>query len=181
MVEEIALFYANKRAQKHTGESTGSVNVQFVQMQDANTFFTVEQALLSLPSVASVNVEHISSDVVDFSINLIGDALDFEREISRISQIEALEHVLVEADEAEILPTPMQPFESDNGVALDSESAPSTTPEEAGLEQPVEPQIEEELPVGSSDGELGSQADEGVLIDEVELPLIEMYRFRWVS
>ena len=182
MVEELARFYANKRAQRHTGESTGSVNVQFEQLAGANTFFAVEKALLTLPSVTSVNVQRINADHVSFTLNLIGDPLDFEREISRISQIQALEHTYVE-EEAEVLVT-----DSGDLTGTDDALQPVQLPEvnegaeqapTIDLQEPTVPATDSSETISQDPADLDLEQGNTVIVEEP--PLVELYRFIWVD
>lgn len=174
VVEQLALHYANKRARKHSGEATGSIAVQFEMMGDAVTFFNVEKALLSLPSVAGVAVDKIVGQRVDFTVSLIGEPQDFEREVSRIAQIQMLEPVLVDESLEQV------------------EQVEQVEPSPEGVEQPIENAVEgvetavevQEPAVDEGSPESAEAADEQVEeVQSVETYVnpVAVYRFQWVN
>ncbi len=174
VVEQLALHYANKRARKHSGEATGSIAVQFEMMGDAVTFFNVEKALLSLPSVAGVAVDKIVGQRVDFTVSLIGEPQDFEREVSRIAQIQMLEPVLVDESLEQV------------------EQVEQVEPSPEGVEQPMENAVEgvetavevQEPAVDEGSPESAEAADEQVEeVQSVETYVnpVAVYRFQWVN
>lgn len=104
LVEQLGLYYAQKRATKvntTTAKDALQVYAQFEEVMDAKAFFKLETAINQLSSVASVELDEVKADKVRFKINLLTNAEDFNRQILRIAQVEVLDtHSLSEPTES---------------------------------------------------------------------------------
>jgi len=81
VIDEISNYYATKSAVRNSGELTGTVSVQFLNITSANRFFALEKMLKAQNSVASLNVQYLVGSDVTFKINLLSSREEFEAEV----------------------------------------------------------------------------------------------------
>ncbi|USD65938.1 DUF2066 domain-containing protein [Vibrio sp. SCSIO 43136] len=93
MVDQVSDYYAGKSAVKVSDTSTQTVLTQFVEVNNANDFFTLESMLKGLNSVASVDVMKIQGNSVRYRVHLLASLADFERELANFSQVNRVEFI----------------------------------------------------------------------------------------
>ncbi|GEM78642.1 DUF2066 domain-containing protein [Vibrio superstes] len=143
-VADLGRYYAQKSSAKASGEITSSVVVNFKGVAEAQSFFNIERMLENLSSVASVELMHVMGSSVDFRVNLITDAADFERQLLRSNKVSKVE-IAVETEPAAVEPTTEAQAES----TLDGpqSGAESTTVDntESQTSEAVKPTTEESI------------------------------------
>lgn len=110
VIDEVSNYYARKSSIKSSGKSENTITAQFIEVDSAISFFTLETILKGLNSVAGVDVDKIVGNEVTFNIHLLGSELDFETEVVQNSHIRKFE--LMEIEE------PFAPLLDDSNVDL---------------------------------------------------------------
>lgn len=87
MVDELSDYYAKQSAVVVNGESSQAVLAAFKPIGGAIAFFTLEEQLQRLSSVASLDIVKIQGDEVTFKVNLLTSAAEFEQEALRIGAV----------------------------------------------------------------------------------------------
>lgn len=170
MIEQISDYYAKKSAVLVASESSQAVKARFTELNDAVSFFTLENQLKSLSSVASLEILKIQGNQVTFKIHLLSSEQEFEQEMRSIKDVQQLESVSevppVSLPEPATLPEPTpltdgseQQDVVDNGLVVDVQPEANVIPTEMVLVfewqgQPyVAPQPEAEIPSTSEESE----------------------------
>ncbi|NOI66633.1 DUF2066 domain-containing protein [Vibrio sp. 99-8-1] len=91
VVDEVSNYYAEKSAVRNSGELTGTVDVQFINITSSNRFFTLEKLLKEKNSVASLSVQKVVGNEVTFTVNLLSSIEEFEAELLQSDNIEKFE------------------------------------------------------------------------------------------
>ncbi|MCE0494467.1 DUF2066 domain-containing protein [Vibrio salinus] len=84
VVDDIARYYARKNGiliSAQTSES--SVEVEFSNLKNAMDFFTLENDLKGLSSVASIDVTQVSGERVLYTVHILTSVENFEQELSK--------------------------------------------------------------------------------------------------
>ncbi|MEF1291230.1 DUF2066 domain-containing protein [Vibrio sp. M260118] len=97
MVNQISDYYAKKSAVVVASESSESVKVRFTELNDAVGFFTLENQLKKLSSVASLDILKIKGNQVTFEVHLLASQQEFEQEVRRMRDVVQLESVTEQA------------------------------------------------------------------------------------
>lgn len=87
MVDELSDYYAKQSAVVVNGESSQAVLAAFKPIGGAIAFFTLEEQLQRLSSVASLDIVKIQGDEVTFKVNLLTSEAEFEQEALRIGAV----------------------------------------------------------------------------------------------
>ncbi|NOI80335.1 DUF2066 domain-containing protein [Vibrio tubiashii] len=118
MINQISDYYAKKSAVVVASESSEAVKVRFTELNDAVSFFTLENQLKKLSSVASIDILKIQGNQVTFNVHLLSTQQEFEQEVRRMRDVTQLESV---TDEPQVIaPEVIEPsietlpVESDN-------------------------------------------------------------------
>ncbi|WP_261815739.1 DUF2066 domain-containing protein [Vibrio gallicus] len=143
LVAELGRYYANKSTAKSGGKIASSIVVNFDGIETAKDFFTVEKMLQGLASVASVELDKVTGNSVDFRINLITDQDDFQRQLLRSKQVNK-----GQAPQP-VLPVIKTPEVTTNGTV--PESVPSSESADAAPSQQLSTESEPELGPSSQD------------------------------
>lgn len=116
MINQISDYYAKKSAVVVASESSESIKIRFTKLDDAVGFFTLENKLKSLSSVASLDILKIQGDEVTFNVHLLSSQAEFEQEVRRVAPVTQLESI---TERPNVVPesTPA-PIEQDNNNEL---------------------------------------------------------------
>lgn len=143
LVDELSDYYAKKNAVRVSSESSQAVLALFQPVKGAVSFFTLEENLKRLSSVASLDIVKIQGNDVTFKVHLLTSESEFEQEALRIGQVEPGEEpgealVMTEAEtdpvsepEVDYAAVPAR----DEGAEPDEGVSPATAP--VPTEQPV--------------------------------------------
>ncbi|MEZ8102103.1 DUF2066 domain-containing protein [Vibrio bivalvicida] len=93
MINHISDYYAKKSAVVVASESSEAVKVRFTELNDAVSFFTLENQLKKLSSVASLDILKIQGNQVTFDVHLLSSQQEFEQEVRRMRDVIQLESV----------------------------------------------------------------------------------------
>ncbi|WCP66339.1 DUF2066 domain-containing protein [Vibrio tubiashii] len=100
MINQISDYYAKKSAVVVASESSEAVKVRFTELNDAVSFFTLENQLKKLSSVASIDILKIQGNQVTFNVHLLSTQQEFEQEVRRMRDVTQLESV---TDEPQVI------------------------------------------------------------------------------
>lgn len=136
LVNQISDYFAGKSAVVVASESSESVKVRFTQINDAVDFFTLENKLKKLSSVASIDILKIQGNEVTFNIHLLSSQQEFEQEVSRVTPVIQLENEVEQVNETPLVDelTP-QGVERTSDDELATQSMENVAPGEAVIEQ----------------------------------------------
>ncbi|WGY47614.1 DUF2066 domain-containing protein [Vibrio sp. ABG19] len=138
MVDELSDYYAKQNAVVVNGESSQAVLAAFKPIDGAIAFFTLEEQLQRLSSVASLDIVKIQGDEVTFKVNLLTSEAEFEQEALRIGAVgkrEAPPAPLV-APVPEVTP---QPLSDDASVTDEAEIDGAAVPAQESSADPISP------------------------------------------
>lgn len=93
MINQISDYYAKKSAVVVASESSEAIKVRFTELNDAVSFFTLENQLKKLSSVASLDILKIQGNQVTFNVHLLSSQQEFEQEVGRLSDVTQLESI----------------------------------------------------------------------------------------
>lgn len=88
MVDELSDYYAKKNAVLVSSESSEAVLASFKPVNGAISFFTLEENLKRLSSVASLDIMKIQGNNVTFKVHLLTSESEFEQEVLRMGRVE---------------------------------------------------------------------------------------------
>ncbi|KLN66094.1 DUF2066 domain-containing protein [Vibrio sp. VPAP30] len=117
MINHISDYYAKKSAVVVASESSEAVKVRFTELNDAVSFFTLENQLKKLSSVASLDILKIQGNQVTFDVHLLSSQQEFEQEVRRMRDVIQLESV---TDEPQFKPEVHDPVVNPLPVESDS-------------------------------------------------------------
>lgn len=138
MVDELSDYYAKQSAVVVNGESSQAVLAAFKPIGGAIAFFTLEEQLQRLSSVASLDIVKIQGDEVTFKVNLLTSEAEFEQEALRIGAVgkrEAPPAPLV-VPVPEVTP---QPLADDPSVIDEAEIDGAAVPAQDSSADPITP------------------------------------------
>ncbi|MFM2590619.1 DUF2066 domain-containing protein [Vibrio sp. TBV020] len=133
MINQISDYYAKKTAVVVANESSEAIKVRFTELNDAVGFFTLENELKKLSSVASLDILKIQGNQVTFNVHLLSSPEEFKQEVLRAGPIKQLESVIETAPA--VAP---ESLESDATTTPVSENIATT---DAGSSQVVAEQV----------------------------------------
>ncbi|PMH41068.1 hypothetical protein BCU68_05145 [Vibrio sp. 10N.286.49.B3] len=81
LVDQLSQYYAEKSAVTIASQSTESMQVKFSQVGGALDFFTLENRLKSLNSVASLDILSVQGHDVTFQVHLLVTPTEFEQQL----------------------------------------------------------------------------------------------------
>lgn len=136
LINEIADFYAKRSAVFVLGESSESVAVKFLNINNAFDFFTLEQTLTSLSSVASIDVLEIKGNELMLRVHLLASKEAFEQELVKRAKVSKLDDPLLSPE-----PSPMEEEAQTSQITPSSASSESST-----SEQPIVPSTSDQSP-----------------------------------
>lgn len=93
MINQISDYYAKKSAVVVASESSQAIKVRFTELNDAVGFFTLENQLKKLSSVASLDILKIQGNQVTFNVHLLSTEQEFEQEVNRLGDLVQRESV----------------------------------------------------------------------------------------
>jgi len=93
MINQLSDYYAKKTAVVVANESSEAIKVRFTELSDAVGFFTLENKLKKLSSVASIDILKIQGNEVTFNVHLLSSPEEFKQEVLRAGPIKQLESV----------------------------------------------------------------------------------------
>ncbi|WP_391087956.1 DUF2066 domain-containing protein [Vibrio sp. NH-UV-68] len=93
MIDQLSDYFASKSAVIVASESSQAIKVRFTELNDAVSFFTLENQLKSLSSVASLDILKIQGNQVTFNVHLLSSEQEFKQEVSRLSDVMPLESI----------------------------------------------------------------------------------------
>ncbi|MCJ0811540.1 DUF2066 domain-containing protein [Vibrio vulnificus] len=133
LINAVADFYAKRSAVVVLGESSESVVVKFLNINNAIDFFTLEKTLTSLNSVANLDVLEIKGNELMLRVHLLASQEAFEQEATKLSKITKFDDPLLVEDEENAVPVPpietqVQPTKNDALTKSDEEGEPSIEP-----------------------------------------------------
>ncbi|HAV6898527.1 TPA: DUF2066 domain-containing protein [Vibrio vulnificus] len=147
LINAVADFYAKRSAVVVLGESSESVVVKFLNINNAIDFFTLEKTLTSLNSVANLDVLEIKGNELMLRVHLLASQEAFEQEATKLSKITKFDDPLLVEDEENAVPaqpieTQVQPTKNDALTKSDEVGEPSIEPimptlNEANANSPV--------------------------------------------
>ncbi|MGO1298016.1 MAG: DUF2066 domain-containing protein [Vibrio sp.] len=130
MVDTISEYYAQQGGVVVSDQSSQSLNADFSHVTDAQDFFNIEKMLKSLSSVASVNVQHIHGNDVQYRVHLLTSADVFKDEVLRNDAVQSSD---AQNDWMKVETTPQfsqqssQVDETGLASATDSDDTPAMT------------------------------------------------------
>ncbi|NAW68482.1 DUF2066 domain-containing protein [Vibrio sp. V27_P1S3P104] len=124
LIDEVSDYYAKKGALLVSSESSQKLLVEFKPVNHARDFFTLEEALNRLSSVASLDVVKIKGNEVTFNVHLLASQTEFEQEVLRMRQVATRSAPLIE--------TPS--LQAHSGLSTTEASASETSEETAKVE-----------------------------------------------
>ncbi|HAS6244338.1 TPA: DUF2066 domain-containing protein [Vibrio vulnificus] len=133
LINAVADFYAKRSAVVVLGESSESVVVKFLNINNAIDFFTLEKTLTSLNSVANLDVLEIKGNELMLRVHLLASQEVFEQEATKLSKITKFDDPLLVEDEENAVPVPpietqVQPTKNDALTKSDEVGEPSIEP-----------------------------------------------------
>ncbi|EHK9047503.1 DUF2066 domain-containing protein [Vibrio vulnificus] len=147
LINAVADFYAKRSAVVVLGESSESVVVKFLNINNAIDFFTLEKTLTSLNSVANLDVLEIKGNELMLRVHLLASQEAFEQEATKLSKITKFDDPLLVEDEENAVPaqpieTQVQPTKNDALTKSDEVGEPAIEPimptlNEANTNSPV--------------------------------------------
>ncbi|MGR2866847.1 DUF2066 domain-containing protein [Vibrio vulnificus] len=147
LINAVADFYAKRSAVVVLGESSESVVVKFLNINNAIDFFTLEKTLTSLNSVANLDVLEIKGNELMLRVHLLASQEAFEQEATKLSKITKFDAPLLVEDEENAVPaqpieTQVQPTKNDALTKSDEVGEPAIEPimptlNEANTNSPV--------------------------------------------
>jgi hypothetical protein len=94
MINQLSDYYAKKTAVVVANESSEAIKVRFTELSDAVGFFTLENNLKKLSSVASIDILKVQGNEVTFNVHLLSSPEEFKQEVLRAGPIKQLESVI---------------------------------------------------------------------------------------
>jgi hypothetical protein len=88
LIDHLAQYYARKNGAVVSSQSSQSILVKVTQLTKAVPFFSLEQSLENLSSVASIDILSIQGRHVLFRVHLLTTQQEFEQEVSGLNMIE---------------------------------------------------------------------------------------------
>ncbi|EHH2447682.1 DUF2066 domain-containing protein [Vibrio vulnificus] len=147
LINAVADFYVKRSAVVVLGESSESVVVKFLNINNAIDFFTLEKTLTSLNSVANLDVLEIKGNELMLRVHLLASQEAFEQEATKLSKITKFDAPLLVEDEENVVPaqpieTQVQPTKNDALTKSDEVGEPAIEPimptlNEANTNSPV--------------------------------------------
>ncbi|AUJ35870.1 DUF2066 domain-containing protein [Vibrio vulnificus] len=133
LINAVADFYAKRSAVVVLGESSESVVVKFLNINNAIDFFTLEKTLTSLNSVANLDVLEIKGNELMLRVHLLASQEAFEQEATKLSKITKFDDPLLVEDEENAVPVPpietqVQPTKNDALTKNDEVGEPALEP-----------------------------------------------------
>ncbi|HFQ4982893.1 TPA: DUF2066 domain-containing protein [Vibrio vulnificus] len=133
LINAVADFYAKRSAVVVLGESSESVVVKFLNINNAIDFFTLEKTLTSLNSVANLDVLEIKGNELMLRVHLLAAQEAFEQEATKLSKITKFDDPLLVEDEENAVPVPpietqVQPTKNDALTKNDEVGEPAIEP-----------------------------------------------------
>ncbi|MBY7808181.1 DUF2066 domain-containing protein [Vibrio fluvialis] len=145
MVDELSDYYAKKNAVLVSSESSEAVLASFKPVNGAISFFTLEENLKRLSSVASLDILKIQGNNVTFKVHLLTSESEFEQEVLRMGRVEKGEAPIEPMQEPEVVLSNAVPVVDDAAVPAGETIEPPVqnpelmlTPAEAATEVPPE-------------------------------------------
>ena len=86
-IDVLANHYAKKSAVLVGSESSQTLLAAFKPINNAQAFFTLEESVRRLSSVASLDIVSIRGDEVIFNVHLLASEADFAQEVLRLRQV----------------------------------------------------------------------------------------------
>ncbi|ELE2040453.1 TPA: DUF2066 domain-containing protein [Vibrio vulnificus] len=153
LINAVADFYAKRSAVVVLGESSESVVVKFLNINNAIDFFTLEKTLTSLNSVANLDVLEIKGNELMLRVHLLASQEAFEQEATKLSKITKFDDPLLVEDEENAVPVPpietqVQPTKNDALTKNDEVGEPALEPIMPTLNEETthSPVVVEQLP-----------------------------------
>ncbi|HFQ5378605.1 TPA: DUF2066 domain-containing protein [Vibrio vulnificus] len=133
LINAVADFYAKRSAVVVLGESSESVVVKFLNINNAIDFFTLEKTLTSLNSVANLDVLEIKGNELMLRVHLLASQEAFEQEATKLSKVTKFDDPLLVEDEENAVPVPpietqVQPTKNDALTKNDEVGEPAIEP-----------------------------------------------------
>ncbi|HDY8046526.1 TPA: DUF2066 domain-containing protein [Vibrio vulnificus] len=133
LINAVADFYAKRSAVVVLGESSESVVVKFLNINNVIDFFTLEKTLTSLNSVANLDVLEIKGNELMLRVHLLASQEAFEQEATKLSKITKFDDPLLVEDEENAVPVPpietqVQPTKNDALTKNDEVGEPAIEP-----------------------------------------------------
>lgn len=94
MINQISDYYAKKSSVIVASEPSETVKVRFKALKNAVDFFTLENNLKKLSSVASLDILKIQRDQVTFTVHLLTSQAKFEQEVGRMDKVIPLNNII---------------------------------------------------------------------------------------
>lgn len=136
MINQISDYYAKKSAVVVASESSQAIKVRFTELNDAVGFFTLENQLKKLSSVASLDILKIQGNQVTFNVHLLSSEQEFEQEVNRLGDLVQRESV---TEQPQIVVPEVTTVESGSELAVEQNSE-ATTQAEQSTALEVQPQ-----------------------------------------
>lgn len=98
VVDDVAQYYARKNSifiSTQTSESSVTVKVSY--LKNAIDFFTLENELKNMSSVASIDVAKVSGDSVLYTVHILTSEADFKQELSKSKHLTATDDIVIPA------------------------------------------------------------------------------------
>ncbi|NAX18675.1 hypothetical protein B9J87_07250 [Vibrio sp. V19_P1S1T109] len=130
MVDQLSDYYARKSSVIVASESSSSLLARFSPIDDAMDFFTLENKLKRLSSVASLDILKIQGEEITFEVHLLASESEFEQEVLRMGKV-----AKIDDPQPESVPIQLTPAAEVDDSAVESGSLQVTT--EPSLSQAI--------------------------------------------
>ncbi|WP_181388361.1 DUF2066 domain-containing protein [Vibrio albus] len=81
-VDQVSDYFSAKNSVQYSGEASGAVTAQFIEINSSDDFFALEKQIKALNSVAGVDLMNISGNEVTLRIHLLTSEENFEGELT---------------------------------------------------------------------------------------------------
>ena len=180
LIDAVSQYYAQKNSVLVASQSSQYVLADFSGLKNAQDFFTLEQTLSALSSVAALDVLSIQGDKVEYKVHLLATPEDFEQEVMRTKQLE----------EVDMMGVPMSDIKTNysNDNLDPSISSPMTgaTMQDTLVDNPLSgdnvgsPSVDSSVQGENAITDDGLTAQGTAMVSQADTPPKNLY-FRWLN
>lgn len=136
LINTVADFYAKRSAVLVLGESSESVVVKFLNVNNAIDFFALEKAMTSLNSVANIDVLEIKGSELLLRVHLLASKEAFEQEVVKHTKV-------TKFDDPLLFPEPKLLVENEPSVQTTPVNVTSDQIVDDNVIEPIMPSVNE--------------------------------------
>lgn len=118
VIDDLTQYYAKKNGVLiSTQTSESSVSVEINNIQNAIDFFTLENELKSLSSVASIDVEKVSGQSILYTVHILTTEENFEQELTKNQHLVRINDPVVDSAEPVTAVNPVNSIDAEQSTA----------------------------------------------------------------